>query len=269
MMEGSFKTKRTRTMRPAEGIIVLYKSPSPAESDARLYSSLQELKLNDALVVFKPSPTKSEPIDVAINVPSNLPVSDEEVAAQEAAKASLAKNETKVVPVITKATVKPTTVPVVPKQVAKNTQPAVSPTNTTAVNIPVVTKAPPPPLPNLPAVDISTRKIELIESIPFYTDSLVLSIYDNGEIDGDTVSVLLNEKTIMSKKRLGSRAQSLTVYLTPELGDELQLVMFAENLGLYPPNTGLLIIQDGNRRREVRFSGDLNKNAAISLKRQR
>jgi hypothetical protein len=276
MMEGSFKTKRTRVMRPAEGIIVLYKSPEPAFANARLQTSLTELQVKDALVVFKPG-NSSEPIDVAIQVPDNLPVSAEEVAAQEAAKASVAKVENKPAPAtLSKPPVATATKPVAAtaKPTLPATQPAVvvakSPTPVSATPAaPPVAKTPPPPLPDLPAVNLAGRKIELIESIPVYADSLVLSIYDNGEIDGDTVSVVLNGKTIMSKQRLGSRAQRFTVYLTPELGDELQLVMYAENLGIYPPNTGLLIIQDGNRRREVRFSGDLNKNAAISLKRQR
>ncbi len=267
MMEGSFKTKRTRTMRPAEGIIVLYKSPAPAEANARLQSSLAELKLNDALVVFKPV-YNAQPIDVAVNAPVNLPVSDEEVAAQQAAaKASMAKNVDKPVVKAAAPAVKPSPVvsaptrPVTSAAAPMPTQPQVPVAPAVVYN--------PPPLPQLPAVKLDDRKIELIETIPVYSDSLVLSIYDNGEIDGDTVSVVLNGKTIMSKERLASRAKSLTVYLTPELTDDIQLVMYAENLGIYPPNTGLLIIQDGNRRREVRFSGDLNKSAAISLKRQR
>lgn len=264
-MEGSFKTKRTRTMRPAEGIIVLYKSAAPAEANARLQTSLAELKLNDAMAVFKPV-YSAQPIDVAVNAPVNLPVSDEEVAAQQAeAKAALAKNEEKAVVKTVSPTVKPKpVVPTQPRPVA--TSPA--PTKPQAAVAPAVAYIP-PALPQLPTVKLDDRKIELIETIPIYSDSLVLSIYDNGEIDGDTVSVVLNGRTIMSKQRLASRAKSLTVYLTPELTDDIQLVMFAENLGIYPPNTGLLIIQDGNKRREVRFSGDLNKSAAISLKRQR
>lgn len=284
MMEGSFKTRKTRTMRQAEGIIVLYKSPEPADANARLQASLQELKLKDPLIVFVRSST-SQPIDMAVNAPMNLPVSEEEAAAQQAeAKAAMAKNEVKPAPAVVPTTSAVTTntaskpivaaaqpKPATPKPVtvaAATTSPPAPPV-TPAPEAPVIVKAPPPPLPELPAVNLASRKIESIETIPVYSDSLVLSIYDNGEIDGDTVSVVLNGKTIMSKLRLGSRAQSITIYLTPELGDDLQLVMFAENLGIYPPNTGLLILQDGNRRREVRFSGDLSKNAAISLRRQR
>jgi hypothetical protein len=45
--------------------------------------------------------------------------------------------------------------------------------------------------------------------------------------------------------------------------------MYAENLGSIPPNTGLLIIQDGEVRNEIRFAGDMQKSSAIILKRKR
>ena len=73
----------------------------------------------------------------------------------------------------------------------------------------------------------------------------------------------------MGKQGLSTTAITKTIYMTPDLGDSLQLIMYAENLGSIPPNTGLLILQDGNDRYEIRFAGDLQKNAAIILKRRR
>ena len=125
-----------------------------------------------------------------------------------------------------------------------------------------------PPAPVITAEQLAKRKIETIRSVDFTSDSLVLTLYDNGEVDGDTVSVILNGKTIMSKQRLTEKANSKTIYITPDLGDSLQLIMFAENLGSIPPNTGLLIIQDGQERYQIRFEGDLRKNAAITLRRK-
>ena len=45
--------------------------------------------------------------------------------------------------------------------------------------------------------------------------------------------------------------------------------MYAENLGRIAPNTGLLIVQDGDKRHEIRFSGDMQKSSAIIFRRQR
>lgn len=124
-------------------------------------------------------------------------------------------------------------------------------------------------IPQGSAVNISSRKIETIESVSFKTDSLVLTLYDNGEVDGDTVSVLMNGKIIVGKQGLTTNAYTKTIYITPDLPDSIQLIMYAENLGALPPNTGLLIIQDGTERHEIRFTGDLQKNAAILLRRRK
>lgn len=106
------------------------------------------------------------------------------------------------------------------------------------------------------------------ETIYFKSDSLVLALYDNGEIDGDTVSVILNDELIIEKQGLKSAAFKKTIYLAPDETDSVLLVLYAENLGRYPPNTGLLIINDGDESYYVRFNADYSKNAAILLRRK-
>jgi hypothetical protein len=56
--------------------------------------------------------------------------------------------------------------------------------------------------------------------------------------------------------------------LIPSGQNELTLVLFAENLGAYPPNTGLLVIRDGDKQYQLRFSADLKQNATIILRRK-
>lgn len=121
----------------------------------------------------------------------------------------------------------------------------------------------------LPAAAIAERKTEIIRTVSFSADSLVLSLYDNGAIDGDTVSVVLNDIVIIAKKGLTAFAIKTVIHILPSMGDSLQLVMYAENLGSIPPNTGLLVIQDGATRHEIRFAGDLEKSSAIILKRKK
>ncbi len=137
----------------------------------------------------------------------------------------------------------------------------------TSTPIPLI-KASQPVIPINTAANIDTRKTEIIRSVFFKTDSLVINLYDNGEIDGDTVSVILNGKIIIAREGLTARAITKTIYITPDIGDSLQLVMYAENLGTLPPNTGLLTIQDGDDRYEIRFAGDFTKNSAIILRRR-
>jgi hypothetical protein len=47
------------------------------------------------------------------------------------------------------------------------------------------------------------------------------------------------------------------------------LVLYAENLGKYPPNTGLLVVHDGEDTYQVRFSADLQQNASVVFRRKK
>jgi hypothetical protein len=111
------------------------------------------------------------------------------------------------------------------------------------------------------------RETEVIRTVQYKSDSLLISLYDNGEIDGDTVSLVLNGNIILSRQGLTDKAIRKTIAAS-EIGDSSKLVLYAENLGRIPPNSGLLILQDGNERYQIRFSGDLQKNAAVILRRR-
>jgi hypothetical protein len=126
-----------------------------------------------------------------------------------------------------------------------------------------------------PTVDITTkaamiegRKSEFSQIVNFKSDSLELSLYDNGEIDGDTVSVFMNGEVLMAKQGLKASAIKKTIYITPG-NEDFTLVMFAENLGKYPPNTGLLVVHDGDDVYNLRFSSDFQKSSGIVFKRKK
>lgn len=119
------------------------------------------------------------------------------------------------------------------------------------------------------AADLATRETEVVQNVFFKSDSLVLKIYDHGVIDGDTVSVVLNGKVIAARQGLKGKPIVSVIHVTPELGDSLLLVMYAENLGTIPPNTGLLVVLDGDNRYEIRFVGTKQKSSAILLTRKR
>jgi hypothetical protein len=112
------------------------------------------------------------------------------------------------------------------------------------------------------------RKKEIVRSVFFTSDSLVLSLYDNGEVDGDTVSIVMNDKVILAKQGLTTKAIRYVIHVTPQTGDSLLLTMVADNLGSIPPNTGLLIVEDGDQRNEIRFAGDMQMSSAVLFRRK-
>jgi len=216
-----------------------------------------------AAVASVPPPVTKQPAAV---VASANPTPKQTVTSNPVVKQPAAAPATKQ-PASTVAST-PVTKPVTSSPVAVT--PAATPVTTQPV---AVTKPPVTATTNLAgssvAVDLNNRKIETIQSVYYKSDSLVLTLYDNGEIDGDTVSVLMNGEILIAKAGLSTHAIRKTIYITQDMPDSIQLIMYAENLGSIPPNTGLLVVRDGASIYEIRFSGDYKKNAAIIFRRKK
>ncbi len=112
----------------------------------------------------------------------------------------------------------------------------------------------------LPPV-VENRPVKDSKTIQVKTNKVKVDIYDDGEIDNDIVSVYFNKNLIVDKKSLTANAHSFTVTLEP--GKTNELVLFADNLGSIPPNTALMIINDGGTRHEIRLSADFKNNASV------
>ncbi|HZI53728.1 MAG TPA: hypothetical protein VFD56_08500, partial [Chitinophagaceae bacterium] len=86
----------------------------------------------------------------------------------------------------------------------------------------------------LPAIKVSAtaaafvqeRKMVPPQVVTFKSDSLELKLYDNGEIDGDTVSLLLNGEILLARQGLKASAIKKTIYIQPG-DDEVSLVLYA------------------------------------------
>ena len=154
-----------------------------------------------------------------------------------------------------------------PAQPKAETQPVVKAEVKTPVETKPVVVNKPTKVDPTAAADIARRKLETIQTLHFKSDSLELVLYDNGEVDGDTVSIVMNGEVIMPRVGLSTNAVRKTIY-TQGVGDSIKIVMYAETLGSLPPNSGLLIVNDGNDRYEIRFSGDMERNAAIVFRRR-
>lgn len=106
------------------------------------------------------------------------------------------------------------------------------------------------------------------KDIEIQGDSVRISFYDNGDIDGDIISVFLNKTPVLIKQAITERA--LTVYLALDSSKEVNEVsMLAENLGKYPPNTALMVVTDGIHRYDVYLSSSLTQNASVRLIRKK
>lgn len=111
------------------------------------------------------------------------------------------------------------------------------------------------------------RKILYTKDLEIGSDSIRISLYDNGEIDGDTVTVFLNGKPVITHQELTARA--MNIYLTLDNSKDVNEVsLFAENLGKIPPNTALMVVTDGISRFEVFLSSSYTQNATVRIKKR-
>jgi hypothetical protein len=113
---------------------------------------------------------------------------------------------------------------------------------------------------------ILTRTVEsAFKSIPEIlvdTGTIRLDFYDNAQIDGDSITVLVDKRVVLTHQRLG--AKPITTYLKIDLNNSFHEVeMVAENLGSIPPNTAVLIITAGEKRYFLYLSSSESKSAMV------
>ena len=135
--------------------------------------------------------------------------------------------------------------------------------NTINVIPPPVIKQKLPDFPAPPSV-LTQRSNPLIKQIETEAGEIRLDVYDNGIVDGDTVSIYHNNILIVSHRRISEKPITVTIPVNAEHPHH-ELVMVAENLGSIPPNTSLMIVTAGDKRYEVFISTDEQKNAKVVI----
>lgn len=113
-----------------------------------------------------------------------------------------------------------------------------------------------------------SRINELVRTVVVNSEEISVRLYDNGEIDGDTISVYMDGRPVVSNKGLSTTPITLNLKMD-ETNSEHVLVMVAENLGRIPPNTSLMIVQDGDKRYQVSISSTEQKNAMVRFRYQK
>ena len=167
--------------------------------------------------------------------------------------------------------VKPAPVPVkpTPAPVPQPVKPAPQkPTPQPVIVKDTVKKPVPPPVRPVPKTDaelvrkMTERKQSRQSTLEVNVKQIILKVYDNGEIDNDTVSIFYNGKLLLSHQRLSDKPIVINLDLD-ENTTEHKLTMYAENLGSIPPNTALIVVTAGDKRYELRSRANLEENAEL------
>ncbi|MBZ5856138.1 hypothetical protein [Flavihumibacter profundi] len=111
---------------------------------------------------------------------------------------------------------------------------------------------------------LEKRENELVTTLSLETPSVKIDLYDNAEIDNDTVTIFLNNKLLLYRQKLTDKPLTLKINAFPNT--DYELVMYADNLGSIPPNTALMVVTAGKQRQEVRLSSSEKKNASVKFR---
>ena len=95
-------------------------------------------------------------------------------------------------------------------------------------------------------------------------DSIKVDLYDNGQIDNDTVSVYVNDRQVIRKQMVTAKPTTFYISLSEDKHfDKIKLI--AENLGSIPPNTALMVITTRKKKYDVFLSSAYEKSAVVEF----
>lgn len=116
-----------------------------------------------------------------------------------------------------------------------------------------------------PEVVLEKRDNELVKVITVDNDSVSVTLYDNGIVDGDSITLIYNDKIITTHQLLTEKPVTFYIKVAPG-NSRNELIMYAENLGSIPPNTALMVIYDGKKRYELNVSSSKTSNGVVRFK---
>lgn len=131
---------------------------------------------------------------------------------------------------------------------------------------------PPPPIVSAKEMEEKNRIRALtkrsFEPSPVFeseADSIKIDLYDNGEIDNDTVSLFINRKPVVMKQMLTDRAFTIELPVDSTI---TEVSMYADNLGKIPPNTAVAVVYINGERHEIFLTSTYIRNATMRFRKK-
>ncbi len=109
------------------------------------------------------------------------------------------------------------------------------------------------------------RKVDVQRTVKISSSYVEIHLWDNFQIDGDTISVSVNGNWLLHEIKLEGEPRILKVEFTAK---DNYLIVHAHNLGSIPPNTIAVSIVEGEEEQFFTLKSDMNTSAAIHIKRQ-
>ncbi len=114
------------------------------------------------------------------------------------------------------------------------------------------------------ALPANTITAGVQKQLEWSTDSCIIEVWDGGVIDGDVVSILLNDIPVLNKYTLTKARKQLRLPLTKNAST---ITIVAEDEGVNPPNTAEIALHDGNASHRITAFNKKGDKAIIIIKK--
>jgi hypothetical protein len=125
----------------------------------------------------------------------------------------------------------------------------------------------PQPVNNFTTTEISkliNRQVSDAISLKTKSTTSTIALYDHGIVDGDEISLYVNDILTIDHYTLTASKKVLEINLVPH--SENRIVIVAHNVGTQPPNTTSLILTIDGKSKRYDLNNDLKKSVAIVIK---
>lgn len=127
-------------------------------------------------------------------------------------------------------------------------------------------KKEPKPLPMpMPELEFAGRATDDVATFHTKRTRISLLFWDNAEVDGDTISVFLNDRPVYVGMALTKQKKKVRIDLLP---GENAITIVAHNEGRVPPNTASCVVRNGLKRTPLLLKTSLKENDLLRVLRE-
>lgn len=109
---------------------------------------------------------------------------------------------------------------------------------------------------------LKERNNEVAKTIYIDANFITVKLYDNGEVDRDTITVYHNNQIVVYKQQLDVKPIIVRIEIS-EKDPYHEFTLVANNLGEIPPNTALMVVTAGEKIYEIQLASTEQKNAKV------
>lgn len=106
--------------------------------------------------------------------------------------------------------------------------------------------------------------IKAENKLAFNDPNLTITVWDNKIMDGDIISLYINDSLVLGEYSLDTIPKEIPVWV--EKGKTTYLTLHAHNLGTVPPNTADIIVSDGKKEYQIELRSDFQGSSVAELK---